>query len=119
MRCCLVFSDSGMPRTPKPIGRDRTSWHNSVIVGGTRATVFLGRYLSVVTTHPPEALSYLAELRDRLLNPFPRHRLADIARNHAKKKGVLYCVPYRLGACRQADLRRAYRATAVNERARR
>ncbi|HET7793537.1 MAG TPA: mannitol dehydrogenase family protein [Rhizobacter sp.] len=33
-----------------------------------------------------EALAYLDELRDRLLNPFLAHRLADIAQNHAQKK---------------------------------
>ena len=33
-----------------------------------------------------EALDYLAELRDRLLNPFLAHRMADIAQNHAQKK---------------------------------
>jgi tagaturonate reductase len=32
------------------------------------------------------ARAYLAELRDRLLNPFLAHRLADIAQNHAQKK---------------------------------
>ncbi|MGY4830057.1 mannitol dehydrogenase family protein [Sphaerotilaceae bacterium SBD11-9] len=33
-----------------------------------------------------EALAYLDALRDRLLNPFLAHRLADIAQNHAQKK---------------------------------
>ncbi|KQW49767.1 MULTISPECIES: D-mannonate oxidoreductase [unclassified Roseateles] len=33
-----------------------------------------------------EARSYLVGLRDRLLNPFLAHRLADIAQNHALKK---------------------------------
>lgn len=33
-----------------------------------------------------EARRYLEELRDRLLNPFLEHRLADIAKNHAEKK---------------------------------
>jgi tagaturonate reductase len=33
-----------------------------------------------------EARSYLDGLRDRLLNPFLAHRLADIAQNHAQKK---------------------------------
>lgn len=33
-----------------------------------------------------EARRYLAELRDRLLNPFLAHRLADIAQNHEQKK---------------------------------
>ena len=32
------------------------------------------------------ARSYLGELRDRLLNPFLEHRLADIAKNHDEKK---------------------------------
>jgi tagaturonate reductase len=32
-----------------------------------------------------DARSYLVELRDRLLNPFLAHRLADIAQNHAQK----------------------------------
>lgn len=32
------------------------------------------------------AEDYLGGLRDRLLNPFLEHRLADIARNHAEKK---------------------------------
>ena len=32
------------------------------------------------------ARAYLAELRDRLLNPFLAHRLADIAHNHVQKK---------------------------------
>jgi tagaturonate reductase len=31
------------------------------------------------------ARAYLVELRDRLLNPFLAHRLADIAQNHAQK----------------------------------
>jgi len=33
-----------------------------------------------------EARSYLVGLRDRLLNPFLAHRLADIAQNHEQKK---------------------------------
>ncbi len=33
-----------------------------------------------------DALAYLAEVRDRLLNPFLEHRIADIAQNHAQKK---------------------------------
>ena len=33
-----------------------------------------------------DARAYLAELRDRLLNPFLEHRLADIAQNHEQKK---------------------------------
>ena len=33
-----------------------------------------------------EALAYLAELRERLLNPFLAHRLSDIAKDHALKK---------------------------------
>jgi tagaturonate reductase len=33
-----------------------------------------------------QALAYLDELRDRLLNPFLAHRLADIAQNHEQKK---------------------------------
>jgi tagaturonate reductase len=32
------------------------------------------------------ALAYLVELRERLLNPFLVHRLAEIAHNHAQKK---------------------------------
>lgn len=32
------------------------------------------------------ARAYLVELRDRLLNPFLAHRLADIAQSHAQKK---------------------------------
>ncbi|WP_342620501.1 mannitol dehydrogenase family protein [Rhodoferax sp. GW822-FHT02A01] len=32
-----------------------------------------------------QARSYLVELRDRLLNPFLEHRLADIAKNHEEK----------------------------------
>jgi len=33
-----------------------------------------------------QAEAYLAELRERLLNPFLEHRLSDIAQNHAQKK---------------------------------
>ncbi|MEO8805221.1 MAG: mannitol dehydrogenase family protein [Burkholderiaceae bacterium] len=33
-----------------------------------------------------EALAYLVELRERLLNPFLGHRLSDIAKDHALKK---------------------------------
>lgn len=33
-----------------------------------------------------QARTYLEELRDRLLNPFLEHRLADIAKNHDEKK---------------------------------
>jgi len=33
-----------------------------------------------------EAARYLVDLRERLLNPFLAHRLADIAQNHAQKK---------------------------------
>jgi tagaturonate reductase len=33
-----------------------------------------------------EALAYLVELRERLLNPFLAHRLSDIAKDHALKK---------------------------------
>jgi tagaturonate reductase len=34
----------------------------------------------------PDAETYLAQLRERLLNPFLDHRLSDIAQNHAQKK---------------------------------
>jgi len=33
-----------------------------------------------------DARAYLVELRERLLNPYLAHRLADIAQNHAQKK---------------------------------
>lgn len=33
-----------------------------------------------------DALAYVAQLRERFLNPFLAHRLADIAQNHAQKK---------------------------------
>lgn len=33
-----------------------------------------------------EALAYLVDLRERLLNPYLAHRLADIGQNHAQKK---------------------------------
>jgi tagaturonate reductase len=33
-----------------------------------------------------EALTYLIEVRERFLNPFLKHRLADIAQNHEQKK---------------------------------
>ncbi|NMM04274.1 mannitol dehydrogenase family protein [Paraburkholderia sp. RP-4-7] len=33
-----------------------------------------------------DALAYVGQLRERLLNPFLDHRLADIAQNHAEKK---------------------------------
>jgi tagaturonate reductase len=33
-----------------------------------------------------DAREYLTRLRDRLLNPYLAHRLADIAQNHAQKK---------------------------------
>jgi tagaturonate reductase len=33
-----------------------------------------------------DARAYLVDLRERLLNPFLAHRLADIAQNHAEKK---------------------------------
>ena len=33
-----------------------------------------------------EAEAYLVDLRERLLNPFLEHRIADIAQNHAQKK---------------------------------
>ena len=33
-----------------------------------------------------EAGAYLVQLRERLLNPFLDHRLAEIAQNHAQKK---------------------------------
>jgi tagaturonate reductase len=34
----------------------------------------------------PQAEAYLAQVRERLLNPFLAHRLADIAQNHVQKK---------------------------------
>ncbi|MFM0411910.1 mannitol dehydrogenase family protein [Paraburkholderia dipogonis] len=33
-----------------------------------------------------DALAYVAQVRERLLNPFLAHRLSDIAQNHAQKK---------------------------------
>ena len=36
--------------------------------------------------HGPEAEAYRDSVRDRLLNPFLDHRLADIATNHDEKK---------------------------------
>ncbi|WP_181157161.1 mannitol dehydrogenase family protein [Paraburkholderia sp. BL21I4N1] len=33
-----------------------------------------------------DALAYLDEVRDRFMNPFLEHRIADIAQNHAQKK---------------------------------
>jgi tagaturonate reductase len=35
--------------------------------------------------HGESARAYLVELRDRLLNPFLEHQLADIAKNHSEK----------------------------------
>jgi tagaturonate reductase len=34
----------------------------------------------------PEAEAYLADVRERLLNPFLEHRISDIAQNHGQKK---------------------------------
>jgi tagaturonate reductase len=34
----------------------------------------------------PQARDYLASVRDRFLNPYLNHRIADIAQNHAEKK---------------------------------
>jgi tagaturonate reductase len=36
--------------------------------------------------HLPQARDYLATVRDRFLNPFLQHRIADIAQNHEEKK---------------------------------
>ncbi|NYH22342.1 hypothetical protein [Paraburkholderia bryophila] len=33
-----------------------------------------------------DALAYLDEVRDRFMNPFLHHRIADIAQNHGQKK---------------------------------
>lgn len=33
-----------------------------------------------------DALAYMAQVRERLLNPFLAHRLAEISQNHAQKK---------------------------------
>jgi tagaturonate reductase len=33
-----------------------------------------------------QARDYLASVRDRFLNPFLEHRIADIAQNHEEKK---------------------------------
>jgi tagaturonate reductase len=59
-----------------------------------------------------EALAYLVDLRERLLNPYLAHRLADIAQNHAQKKqrrfGPVLALADELGlAPTQARLRAA------------
>jgi tagaturonate reductase len=59
-----------------------------------------------------EALAYLVNLRERLLNPYLAHRLADIAQNHAQKKqrrfGPVLALADELGlAPTQARLRAA------------
>lgn len=43
-----------------------------------------------------QALGYLDALRDRLLNPFLAHRLADIAQNHEQKKQRRFAPAVRL-----------------------
>ncbi|NRF71153.1 mannitol dehydrogenase family protein [Aquincola sp. S2] len=64
----------------------------------------------------PGARAYLVELRDRLLNPFLAHRLADIAQNHAQKKArrIEPCIALartRVPALAQPRLRAAMAAT--------
>ena len=59
-----------------------------------------------------EAQAYLVDLRERLLNPYLAHRLADIAQNHAQKKqrrfGPVLALADELGlAPTQARLRAA------------
>lgn len=63
-----------------------------------------------------EALVYLDGLRDRLLNPFLEHRLADIAQNHASKKArrllpVVELARRHVPALSQSRLRTALRTS--------
>ena len=63
-----------------------------------------------------EALAYLVDLRERLLNPFLAHRLADIAQNHAQKKlrrlgPVVALAEVRVPGLAQTRLRAALAAT--------
>jgi tagaturonate reductase len=65
-----------------------------------------------------QALEYLDALRDRLLNPFLAHRLADIAQNHDQKKqrrfapAVQLAREYRLPLA-QTRLQAALRSTTL------
>ena len=63
-----------------------------------------------------EALVYLDGLRDRLLNPFLEHRLADIAQHHASKKArrllpVVELARRHVPALSQSRLRTALRTS--------
>ena len=63
-----------------------------------------------------EALVYLDGLRDRLLNPFLEHRLADIAQHHASKKArrllpVVELARRHVPALAQSRLRAALRTS--------
>ena len=68
-----------------------------------------------------EADAYLVEVRDRLLNPFLAHRLADIAKDHAQKKQRRFAPVIALGMelglrLPQQRLRAALEREAAKER---
>jgi len=53
---------------------------------GILESVWRDEVMPVLAASGDDAEAYLAEVRDRLLNPFLEHRLADIANDHAQKK---------------------------------
>jgi len=54
--------------------------------------------------HEAQARDYLASVRDRFLNPFLQHRIADIAQNHEEKKRRRFLPVVRLASRLTPDL---------------
>jgi tagaturonate reductase len=69
---------------------DETVYHamNDPVLRAELETVWSEEVVSVFEAlgERDDALAYVAQLRERLLNPFLEHQLADIAQNHAQKK---------------------------------
>ncbi|TDN58000.1 mannitol dehydrogenase family protein [Paraburkholderia sp. BL10I2N1] len=71
----------------RPVDETVCQAMNDPILRAGLETVWAEDVLSTFAAlgHREQALTYLVELRDRLLNPFLEHRIADIAQNHTEK----------------------------------
>ncbi|RKE36522.1 tagaturonate reductase [Paraburkholderia sp. BL23I1N1] len=71
----------------RPVDETVCQAMNDPILRASLETVWAEDVLPTFTAlgQRDQALAYLVELRDRLLNPFLEHRIADIAQNHTEK----------------------------------
>jgi tagaturonate reductase len=84
----IVLTDKRWLRDARPADETVYRAMNDPVLRAELETVWSEEVVSVFEAlgERDDALAYVAQVRERLLNPFLEHRLADIAQNHAQKK---------------------------------